>query len=71
MNFLKTIESSLKKYKVFSEDLKVYRITLFKIEIDNKKTIRVYHHFYFESKMIVESKTFHNIGQVEIQTWCN
>lgn len=28
MNFLKTIESSLKKYKVFSEDLKVYRITL-------------------------------------------
>lgn len=31
MNFLKTIESSLKKYKVFSEDLKVFRITLYKI----------------------------------------
>lgn len=29
MNFLKTIESSLKKYKVFSEELKVFRITLF------------------------------------------
>lgn len=28
MNFLKTIESSLKKYKVFSEELKVFRITL-------------------------------------------
>ena len=32
MNFLKTIESSLKKYKVFSEDLKVYIVKPKKID---------------------------------------